>query len=88
MVKLHKKEKGRQGWNDTVKAIAKSTGAEFKGASPAPKRRDTRKRTAKAKKARWVDDAGVDARDLHAWARLDSFVDKDYFGKAAAQADA
>ena len=68
------KTKGRQGWNDTVKAIAKSTGAEFNG-SPAPKRRDTRKRAAKARKSRWAEDADVDAADINAWARLEAMLE-------------
>lgn len=77
MVKVHKKEKGRQGWCDTVKAIAKSANATITTGSPAPRRRETRKRASKSKKAqsRWVEEMGADIKAIQPWARLDVFLD-------------
>ena len=56
--------------------LARETGAAVPGNSP-QKRRETRKRVAKQTKAasRWIDDAGLDARDLTAWARVDAMLD-------------
>ena len=76
MVKMKKGDRGRQAWHDTVSQLARETGAAVPGNSP-QKRRETRKRVAKQTKAasRWIDDAGLDARDLTAWARVDAMLD-------------
>jgi len=75
MVKVTKKNKGRSGWNATVQAIAKSANAELPPGLSAPKRRETRKRAAKSKKARWIEEFEGDTTELGAWARLDVLLD-------------
>lgn len=74
MVKDKKKKGGRVAWNATVQSIAKTAGAELP-VSPGPRRRETRKRAAKTKKARWIEEFRGDTTELGAWARLDVLLD-------------